>query len=429
MRGVNFLTYKELETDNLMEIDSVSSFISQIKTLRESDDGRSTEFYFRGQEVEFWDIEPSVFRNGMLSIEHKLMQIPLQKIPTEFKDLHTKFDIMTKYQHYGMCTRLLDLTTNPLVALYFACKRHGEEFYIKGDDKEAHEPYGVIYFTRNYYPSLPTDIEVQIVSSLANYDLSKENTVVDVLKHLMKEHIIDEKTMQTWLQEDNFSDFIKIVQSNYMVTPTYTNERLRKQSGVFLLASLFSVSDGVNVEKSVIAKSRGNLRDEFEKEIFFIRGENKEEILRELDLYNINEATLFPELEHQLNYIKYVNSGKVQAVSDFEKYELLEKSNKVPQIIDNNALNKYVVDNLTSILSDVVLSDEIDELKEIIQSSLSIDWYKRERIMSKIRRSISEFYLKNDKNKKVAQEKAKQITESLEEAVRNYMKTSGESGE
>lgn len=124
-----------------------------------------------------------------------------------------------------------------------------------------------------------------------------------------------------------------------------------------------------------------------------------------------------------------MNSGKVQAVSDFEKYELLEKSNKVPQIIDNNALNKYVVDNLTSILSDVVLSDEIDELKEIIQSSLSIDWYKRERIMSKIRRSISEFYLKNDKNKKVAQEKAKQITESLEEAVRNYMKTSGESGE
>ena len=91
MRGVNFLTYKELETDNLMEIDSVSSFISQIKTLRESDDGRSTEFYFRGQEVEFWDIEPSVFRNGMLSIEYKLMQIPLQKIPTEFKDLQVRY--------------------------------------------------------------------------------------------------------------------------------------------------------------------------------------------------------------------------------------------------------------------------------------------------------------------------------------------------
>lgn len=121
--------YKELETDNLIEIDSVSSFIEAIKELRESADGTSTGLYFRGQEVVFWDIEPSIFRNDMLSIEHKLMQIPLQKIPMEFKGFDSLFDVMTKYQHYGMCTRLLDLTTNPLVALYFACKIHGQEEY------------------------------------------------------------------------------------------------------------------------------------------------------------------------------------------------------------------------------------------------------------------------------------------------------------
>lgn len=165
------MAYKELEADELIEIDSVSSFIRAVKDLKESADGSSTELYFRGQDAEFWDIEPSVFRNGMLSVEHRLMQIPLQKIPTEFKEFHTVFDIMTKYQHYGMCTRLLDLTTNPLVALYFACKYHGDESYINDDGEESHEPYGVIYFTQNYYPSLPTDLEVQIVSTLANYDL------------------------------------------------------------------------------------------------------------------------------------------------------------------------------------------------------------------------------------------------------------------
>ena len=201
------MAYKELEVDELIEIDSVSSFIRAVKDLKESADGSSTELYFRGQDAEFWDIEPSVFRNGMLSVEHRLMQIPLQKIPTEFKEFHTVFDIMTKYQHYGMCTRLLDLTTNPLVALYFACKCHGDESYISDDGEESHEPYGVIYFTQNYYPSLPTDLEVQIVSTLANYDLSKENTVADVLLRLKRDRIIDEEMMNKWLQKDGFSEF------------------------------------------------------------------------------------------------------------------------------------------------------------------------------------------------------------------------------
>lgn len=230
------MLHKELVIDELIEIDSVSSFISAVKNLKEFADGTSTEIYFRGQDAEFWDIEPSVFRNGMLSIEHKLMQIPLQKIPTEFKEFNTVFDIMTKYQHYGMCTRLLDLTTNPLVALYFACKCHGDESYINDDGEESlHEPYGVIYFTQNYYPSLPTDLEVQVVSALARYDLTKENTVEDVLAKLKREHIIDDELKTKWLHKDGFSEFVNIIQRNYMVTPTYTNERLRKQSGVFSL--------------------------------------------------------------------------------------------------------------------------------------------------------------------------------------------------
>ena len=114
------MSYKEFDTTELTEIDSVGSFIKEIQTLREKINNNSVDLYFRGQEVEFWDIEPSIFRNDMLSIEHNLMQIPLQRIPMEFKDFDNMFDIMAKYQHYGMCTRLLDLTTNPLVALNLA---------------------------------------------------------------------------------------------------------------------------------------------------------------------------------------------------------------------------------------------------------------------------------------------------------------------
>lgn len=415
------MLHKELVTDELIEIDSVSSFISAVKNLKESSDGASTEIYFRGQDAEFWDIEPSVFRNGMLSIEHKLMQIPLPKIPTEFKEFNTVFDIMTKYQHYGMCTRLLDLTTNPLVSLYFACKCHGDESYINDDGEEAlHEPYGVIYFTQNYYPSLPTDLEVQVVSALARYDLTKENTVEDVLAKLKREHIIDDELKTKWLHEDGFSEFVNIIQRNYMVTPTYTNERLRKQSGVFLLASLFTISSGTDIAKSVISKSKDDLRKEFEKDFFFVRGENKEAILKELDLYNINEATLFPELEHQLSYIKYVNSGKVQAVAEFEKYENFSNSETISHILNDDDLNDYIISNLSNILEDVVKSDEVDDLKNIIRSNFAVDWYKRDSIISKIRMSISGYYFVKFKNKKDAKEKALQITERLIHTAAEY---------
>lgn len=91
------MAYKEIDESNIILIDSVSSFIENIKRvkeMKESEDGTSTELYFRGQETEFWDIEPSIFRDDMLSIEHKLMQIPLQKSPTEFRDLPLKQELL-----------------------------------------------------------------------------------------------------------------------------------------------------------------------------------------------------------------------------------------------------------------------------------------------------------------------------------------------
>ena len=421
------MAYKELAIDELIEIDSVSSFIHAVKALKESADGSSTELYFRGQDAEFWDIEPSVFRNGMLSVEHRLMQIPLQKIPIEFKEFHTVFDIMTKYQHYGMCTRLLDLTTNPLVALYFACKKHGAVKYVTEDGEEEKEPYGVIYYTDKYYSSQSTDIEIQIVSALASYDLEKENTLSDVLERLYHDRIIDEGTKNNWLV--NYGEFVKIIQNNYMVMPTYTNERLRKQSGVFLLTSLFSFNKENEIKNSVISKAKGKLKEEFSNTCFYISGEDKENILKELDLYNINEATLFPELEHQLSYIKYANRNLVNPVTDFTKYEEESASNKQDIGVKQPELEQYILDNFDDRFKGVIGEEDIKEVLNIIKEHFTVDWYKRNPILSKINMSITGYYLKKYESRDVAKQKAEQIVTLLNQMVEDFITAMDERGE
>ena len=175
------MIYNEVDINEENEIISVSDFIQKIKHLKDNAEGASTVFYFRGQKAEFWDIEPSIFRNDMISIEHELMQIPLSKVPGEFRSFNSMFEIMTKYQHYGMCTRLLDLTTNPLVALYFACEEHGNVRYYGDEDVVEKEPYGVIYYSDSFYPTQVNDKEVAIVSALAKYNLSKDNNFKTII--------------------------------------------------------------------------------------------------------------------------------------------------------------------------------------------------------------------------------------------------------
>ena len=41
--------------------------------------------------------------------------------PQSFSECKSALDYLVQMQHYGLPTRLLDMTTNPLVALYFAC--------------------------------------------------------------------------------------------------------------------------------------------------------------------------------------------------------------------------------------------------------------------------------------------------------------------
>lgn len=221
--------------------------------------------------------------------------------------------------------------------------------------------------------------------------------------------------------DKKYKEFVGIIQNNYMVMPTYTNERLRKQSGVFLLTSLFSFNKEIEVEKSIISKAKGKLKEEFSEECFYISGESKETILKELDLYNINEATLFPELEHQLSYIKYANRNQVNPVTDFTRYE--EDSASAMQDIGTKQqeLDKYILDKFEDKSKKVLEKDEVQDVLNIIENLFAVDWYKREKILSKMKMLITEYYLKKGQSKDIAKQKAEQIMTVLNHSVEDFI--------
>mgnify|MGYP002530664505 CR=1 FL=1 len=133
-----------------------------------------------------------------------------------------------------------------------------------------------------------------------------------------------------------------------------------------------------------------------------------------------------------LIFLRYISnafdSGNVQAVADFEKYDTHAKADSTPQNIDDESLNTYILSNLSNLLSGIAKPEEIEDLKGIIQSNFAVDWYKRDAIISKLRMSISGYYFVKLKDKKEAKEKAVQITTCLRQAVNDYTATNIKGG-
>ena len=103
-----------------IRISSVSEFIEKI-VQRDKEAG--TETFYRGHADKGWKLLPSIFRtpNGVEK-EHLLFRDMVAHEPQSFSECKSALDYLVQMQHYGLPTRLLDMTINPLVALYFACQ-------------------------------------------------------------------------------------------------------------------------------------------------------------------------------------------------------------------------------------------------------------------------------------------------------------------
>jgi hypothetical protein len=268
-----------------MKIRTILSFLKQIQRLTKDDD---FVYFFRGHANEKkFELKPTIYRESKwINSEDVLFKELVSHNPEEFRDYRSAIEYLVKMQHYSLPTRLLDLTSNPLIALYFTvCEMdnsHGEVIVFKIPKKSI-----------KYYDSDTVSVLANIAKCSSNF---KCNDTLDESEFNKQEHI-RYLLHQIKDEKPHFQHIIipEDINKVLCVKVKQSNPRIINQSGAFLLF-------GVNKEKSEMAKVDSSWfpLDSDEKLLIY----NKDRIRKNLELMGITASFVYPEMESYAKKLK-----------------------------------------------------------------------------------------------------------------------------
>lgn len=280
------------------KITSIESYLEWVRGCNTIEiDGLSLEqhhLFFRGQADVDWPLQPSVFVNK--EDEFKLLQDAYRYAWKYLQDYPTDLEKMIVLQHYGLHTRLLDLTSNPLIALYFACvgekekDKDGKVFCYCSNGGEGIGVPEIIAKIVTKGIHLGTGLDQYLRNEYETFYIRKKDTP------------INDTNFGKWKQE-----FFK---AHFFLSP-FNNNRITAQRGAFIIALINDVGSD---KYPVFSYEQIESMENWHPTSGVIEAKRKSDLLTDLARLGIDESTVFPDLEHLLRFLNEKKSGSRQNI-------------------------------------------------------------------------------------------------------------------